>query len=101
MLFQFWALANVALDPRPNVAFDPSQRCVDITKLRRKFGARRTHLQTAVRVRSSCVCFVYKYTHIALSDKPFRIIDRFNKVDSAGVALRARFFTRNVKMATI
>ena len=54
-----------------------------------------------MRVRSSCVCFVYKYTHIALSDKPFRIIDRFNKADSAGVALRARFFTRNVKMATI
>ena len=40
MLFQFWALANVA--------FDPAQRCVDITKLRRKFGARRTHLRTAV-----------------------------------------------------
>ena len=40
MLFQFWMFANVA--------FDPAQRWVDITKLRRKFVAQRTHLQTAV-----------------------------------------------------
>ena len=40
MLFHFWALANVALDL--------ALRCVDITKLRQKFGNRRTYLQTAV-----------------------------------------------------